>query len=357
MLRLASAVLLLFTLPALNTYGADYYVATDGDDTNAGTLDAPFKTVGHAVSQIASGDTLYIRGGTYRDVTDYGVNSHVMMNMVNRKASTKTTIRNYNNEEVILSGARVITGAWTQHSGHIWTTNIWSDDGDDSNDFDVSQLFLNGEMLTGARWPNIERDFDKEDADFWQKEAWASTSTYADEDGNTTSDIAELTVNATGAIAFFRAARRDPSFQMFDHTPGTTTVTFAPARGGLYYLEGAMSLLDKEGEWFYDKTTGALYVWLPGNQDPNDSGLLIEGRWHKKGTFGWDYLLTGNNARNFHFEGLTFFAGTVRLSDSFDISFHNNRFLYPAHHGMMLQRKGDALVKLVPKHPKDDVDL
>lgn len=347
MLRLASAVLLLFTLPAFNTYGADYYVATNGDDTNAGTLDAPFKTVGHAVSQIASGDTLYIRGGTYRDVTDYGVNSHVMMNMLNRKASTKTTIRNYNNEEVILSGARVITGAWTQHSGHIWTTNIWSDDGDDSNDFDVSQLFLNGEMLTGARWPNIERDFDKEDADFWQKETWASTSTYADEDGNTTSDIAELTVNATGAIAFFRPLGRNARFaDVQDHTPGTPNVTFKhangyhpPDEGGLYYIEGAMSLLDKEGEWFYDKTTGDLYVWLPGNQDPNDSGLLIEGRWHKKGTFGENNLLLATNARNFHFEGLTFFAGKVSGAYSSDMSFHNNRFLYPAHHGMMLQRK------------------
>ena len=162
-------------------------------------------------------------------------------------------------------------------------------------------------MLTGARWPNIDRDFDKEDADFWQREAWASTSTYADEDGNTTSDIAKLTVSANGAIAFFMGGEKGPKFSnVLDHTPGTTTVTFAPNRSGLYYIEGAMSLLDKEGEWFYDKTTGDLYVWLPDNQNPNDSGLLIEGRWHKKGTFGWDYLLTGNNARNFHFEGLTF---------------------------------------------------
>ena len=338
MLRLTSAVLLLITLPSFNAFGADYYVATNGDDANAGTLAAPFKTVGHAVSQITSGDTLYIRGGTYRDVI--AGDNQVMMTLTNRTASTKTTIRNYNDEEVILSGARAVTGTWTQHSGHIWTINIWSDDGDDSNDFDLSQLFLNGEMLTGARWPNIDRDFDKEDADFWQREAWASTSTYADEDGNTTSDIAKLTVSANGAIAFFMGGEKGPKFSnVLDHTPGTPTVTFAPNRSGLYYIEGAMSLLDKEGEWFYDKTMGDLYVWLPDNQNPNDSGLLIEGRWHKKGTFGWDYLLTGNNARNFHFEGLTFFAGTVNLKDSSDISFHNNRFLYPAHHGMMLQRK------------------
>ena len=212
MLRLTSAVLLLITLPSFNAFGADYYVATNGDDANAGTLAAPFKTVGHAVSQITSGDTLYIRGGTYRDVI--AGDNQVMMTLTNRTASTKTTIRNYNDEEVILSGARAVTGAWTQHSGHIWTTNIWSDDGDNSNDFDVSQLFLNGEMLTGARWPNIDRDFDKEDADFWQREAWASTSTYADEDGNTTSDIAKLSVSAMEPLPFSWVARKDPNFQM-----------------------------------------------------------------------------------------------------------------------------------------------
>ncbi len=347
MLRLMSAVLLLFTLPSFNAFGADYYVATNGDDANAGTLAAPFKTVGHAVSQIASGDTLYIRGGTYRDET--AGDNRTMISLHGRSMSAKTTIRNYNDEEVILSGARAITGAWTQHSGHIWTTNIWSDDGDDSNDFDVSQLFLNGEMLTGARWPNIDRDFDKEDADFWQREKWASTYTYADEDGNTTSDIADLKVNANGAIAFFRIGGWERMSDVQDHTPGTPTVTFAPNRNGLYYLEGAMSLLDKEGEWFYNKTTGDLYVWLPGNQDPNDSGLLIEGRWHKKGTFGWDYLVLGHNARNFHFEGLTFFAGTLAFSNSSHLSFHNNRFLYPAHHGMMLQRKAMRFSNSFPK--------
>ena len=156
-LRLASAVLLLFALPSFSTFGADYYVATNGDDANAGTLAEPFRTLGHAVSQIASGDTLYIRGGTYRYVL--ARDNQVMMTLTNRTASTTTTIRHYNDEEVILSGARVITGPWTQHSGHIWTTNIWSDDGDDSTTL-MCTVFLNGEMLTGARWPN-RPDFDR----------------------------------------------------------------------------------------------------------------------------------------------------------------------------------------------------
>jgi MYXO-CTERM domain-containing protein len=47
----------------------DYYVATDGSDTNAGTMDAPFATLQKGVSVAAAGDTVYIRGGTYAITT------------------------------------------------------------------------------------------------------------------------------------------------------------------------------------------------------------------------------------------------------------------------------------------------
>lgn len=42
-----------------------YYVATDGDDSAAGTLAAPWKTLHVSVGKLAAGETLYVRGGTY----------------------------------------------------------------------------------------------------------------------------------------------------------------------------------------------------------------------------------------------------------------------------------------------------
>jgi len=42
-----------------------YYVATDGVDTNAGTITAPFLTVQRAQTSVVAGDTVYIRGGNY----------------------------------------------------------------------------------------------------------------------------------------------------------------------------------------------------------------------------------------------------------------------------------------------------
>jgi len=52
----------LFFAHSLN---ASVYVATNGDDANAGTIDAPFNTITKAVSVLAANDTIFVRGGTY----------------------------------------------------------------------------------------------------------------------------------------------------------------------------------------------------------------------------------------------------------------------------------------------------
>jgi len=49
--------------------GADYYVATNGSDSNPGTLAQPFASVARAQQAASSGDTVYIRGGTYTNFT------------------------------------------------------------------------------------------------------------------------------------------------------------------------------------------------------------------------------------------------------------------------------------------------
>jgi Right handed beta helix region len=43
----------------------DYYVSTSGNDANAGTFSAPWRTLQKAATSIGAGDTCYIRGGSY----------------------------------------------------------------------------------------------------------------------------------------------------------------------------------------------------------------------------------------------------------------------------------------------------
>ncbi len=44
-----------------------YYVATDGNDDNAGTIEAPWKTIQKAADTVKAGDTVCVRGGTYHE--------------------------------------------------------------------------------------------------------------------------------------------------------------------------------------------------------------------------------------------------------------------------------------------------
>src|SRR5688572_8628543 len=45
---------------ALSAVGSVYYVSTNGNDSNAGTSSAPFKTFAKATSMLSAGNTLYI---------------------------------------------------------------------------------------------------------------------------------------------------------------------------------------------------------------------------------------------------------------------------------------------------------
>jgi len=54
---------------------ATYYVATNGNNSNPGTIGSPFLTIAKGLSVLAAGDTLYIRAGTYAEYIDNNVPS------------------------------------------------------------------------------------------------------------------------------------------------------------------------------------------------------------------------------------------------------------------------------------------
>ena len=62
MLSLRLLALLCLAVPLS---AAEYYVAVNGNETNAGTLAAPFASVQRAQKTAAAGDTVWVRGGTY----------------------------------------------------------------------------------------------------------------------------------------------------------------------------------------------------------------------------------------------------------------------------------------------------
>ncbi|GAB4058083.1 right-handed parallel beta-helix repeat-containing protein [Catellatospora paridis] len=73
------------------------YVATTGNDANAGTLSAPLKTIQRAVDLAQAGYTIHVRGGTYAPSTNVQL-------LKNGTSSQPITLRNYGSEKVVLDG-------------------------------------------------------------------------------------------------------------------------------------------------------------------------------------------------------------------------------------------------------------
>ncbi|MCT8977240.1 cell wall-binding repeat-containing protein [Clostridium sp. CX1] len=76
--------------------GKNFYVSTQGNDKNNGSLSSPFKTIQRGLDELKPGDTLLIRGGVYHETTD----------VFNKSGSPTAwyTIKNYQNEEVTMTG-------------------------------------------------------------------------------------------------------------------------------------------------------------------------------------------------------------------------------------------------------------
>ncbi|MGC4073315.1 MAG: DUF1565 domain-containing protein [Nibricoccus sp.] len=86
---------------------ATYYVATTGSDSNAGTLAAPFKSITKAQSVASSGDTVFIRGGTYSSFTVAATDSNY--NYVHNLTKAGITYAAYNSEIPIFNFSSVST--------------------------------------------------------------------------------------------------------------------------------------------------------------------------------------------------------------------------------------------------------
>jgi len=63
--RILMLLALALQLSAVSTRAANWYVAPNGLDTNLGTSNSPFATIMRAQTAASSGDTVYLRGGTY----------------------------------------------------------------------------------------------------------------------------------------------------------------------------------------------------------------------------------------------------------------------------------------------------
>lgn len=108
----------LLVLVSPYAWSATYYVDPQGNDAASGmTLAAPLRTIQRAINKVVSGDTIYVRGGVYRE--------EVNVNRGGGTANKMLSIHAYQDEVPIIRGSDHVTG-WVLHSGKIWKKTNWA---------------------------------------------------------------------------------------------------------------------------------------------------------------------------------------------------------------------------------------
>src|SRR5438445_2482007 len=83
--------------------GVTYYVSTSGNDNNAGTLSAPWRTIQKAANTVQAGDTVQVRAGTYNEV--------ITLKTSGNATSGYITFQNYPGESPIVDGTGLAVGS------------------------------------------------------------------------------------------------------------------------------------------------------------------------------------------------------------------------------------------------------
>ncbi len=244
----------------------DYYVASDGDDANPGTLAEPFATIQKAAYLIQPGYTVYIRSGTYRE--------QVCL-MRSGLSDAPITFTAYNDEDVTVTTTERLTG-WTQHDSSIYKAAFSA--------ADITRremtVFVNGQWIHEANWTDkgatadlIERDT------FATYESGTRTSV-------TDSDLVGMPDDRwNGAFIWVQSHNwqiETHRITDFDGTTGTITfdgsLVYDPQANFEYLILDTYEALDAPGEWFYDGDNGQLYLWVDGGGDPDGSFVEVKHR-------------------------------------------------------------------------------
>lgn len=302
---------LFLTLACPASWSADYFVATNGNDAAAGTLAEPFATIQKAANEMDPGDTCHIRAGTYRETVAPPLRSTT--------AALPIRYQAYSNETVTLTGLDEVSG-WAHYSGSIYTSSVPSE---------VSQLFIDGQMMMEARWPNsgpnhlIPTNASVEIADSMVP---GGVSTFTDTALNTFTNG-----HWNGAKMWYMPGSEwtSTSTLILDHTGNQLTFTNTSTSSSLqleasdsYFLYGSLNALDSATEWFHDAASGTLYLWAPNGADPNT--LTVEARTRR---YGFDLLWERDHIQ---ISGISFLAASVTDQGTCNNTLIENcRFMYP----------------------------
>ncbi len=269
--------------PGANPYGVpDYFIdCAAGSDTNNGTsASTPWKTIAKfnnsGSGSLQPGSRVFFKRGTpspvCRGIGDSADGWGTIW--INPSGTTARPIefKAYGSGSApVISGAITPTNTWTLDSGSIYKTNIGANR-------PVKYLFVGNQAQTLARTPNKVNG----------NTTWLYTDDQNGQSGGYYLIDSAIPSPSTNNLVGATVIKRYSNFNydegtVWSHSGTRLDITsygsqcyiehcsnsIYPAAGWGYIVQNDKELLDAEGEWYYNSSTGDLYFRAPGSVNPN----------------------------------------------------------------------------------------
>ena len=279
---------------------ADFYVATNGNDSWPGTLAQPFKTVDHARIAVeglkthVSGRTIrvLIRGGTY-----YLPSTWAFTSEDSGTTTTPILYANYPGETPVISGGRLLTG-WRLGPNGSWELTLPSG-------VYFTQLWVNGARRYRPRTTPSSYLYFANEYSTTGSTTTVNEFTYRTPPaGGVPSTMAnlgdvELINFEAWDVAHMRIKSVNTSTKTIVTTSSLTKNSFFTGfiPGHHFLLENVKEALKVPGQFYVDRPTGMI-TYLPKSGESITSSTIVAPRLQK--------ILTGSNLSFVTFQGLTF---------------------------------------------------
>ncbi len=286
-----------------------YYVSDRGSDDNSGGINSPFRTIQHAADIMRPGDACVVREGTYRETVTPASSG---------TSDEPIVFTAYPGERVTISGADELSLSWAEDGNGVYTASC---------NENISQLFVNGDMMNVARWPNAEVNnlFD-DDFHAYAKEA---DREYITVDGLPSGDLNGAKLYIWSGQAW-NGLKKEIN-RVSDEDKLSFTVPFIERNNGKdpgdpwmpiaknkFFIYGKRSLLDIPTEWVQENDS--LYLYVEGGGTPSNEKVEVKKR---------DLAFNLDNKSGIIVNGFDVFAAAIKMRDASRCVINNCNILYP----------------------------
>ena len=238
--------------------GIELYVSPSGSNANPGTMAKPFATLEHArdvvrrlPKQEGKSVSVILRGGVY-----YLPDTLVFTAADSGLPDAVVEYRSADGEEAVISGGVELTGLnLTAYRDGIMQARV-------PGDFSTDQLFVNGEQMPMARYPN----YDPHAKYFGGTAADAFSDARAAKWRQPAGGFMHVLHNARWGGMHYRITGKDSNGAL-TYEGGWQNNRGSRWHRDIRFVENIFEELDAPGEWFLDTKEGTLYFYPPAGLD------------------------------------------------------------------------------------------